>query len=132
MLEIKRYSREKIYHGCLVQIEKSIPRNHCLAPFSKASCCQTVTLRRIFLSAPMKDSYNLILPKYGRKVKVLKLRSRQFNSTLIYLLEVHHTDSVSHTHKRIAKAQINLHICTVLPQPWLFPHSIMVIVYFNW
>ena len=35
MLEIKRYAR-KICHGCLVQIEKSVPLDHCLAPPGEA------------------------------------------------------------------------------------------------
>ena len=36
--------------GCLVRIEKSIPRDHCLASLGKASWCQTVNLGWIFLS----------------------------------------------------------------------------------
>ena len=31
MLEIKRYARKRIYHVCLVRIEKYVPRDHCLA-----------------------------------------------------------------------------------------------------
>ena len=36
----------------IMRIETSVPRNHCLALFGKASWFQTVTLGRIFLSAP--------------------------------------------------------------------------------
>ena len=48
----KRYASKRISHGCLVQIKKSVPRDHYLASLGKASLCQTLTLRRIFLSAP--------------------------------------------------------------------------------
>ena len=35
-----------------VRREKSVPRDHCLTSPDRASWCQTVTLGRIFLSAP--------------------------------------------------------------------------------
>ena len=35
-LEIKRYARKRIFHGCLVRIEKSVPRAHCLVSLGKA------------------------------------------------------------------------------------------------
>ena len=40
-VEVKRYARKRIYHGCLVGTEKSVLRDHCLAS-------------RIFLSAPIR------------------------------------------------------------------------------
>ena len=51
MLEIKRYARKGICHGCLVQTEKSVPLDHYLASLGKASLCQTMTLEQVFLSA---------------------------------------------------------------------------------
>ena len=51
-LEFKRYVRKRIYHGCLVQIEKSVPWDHCLASLSTALWCQTLILWQIFLSTP--------------------------------------------------------------------------------
>ena len=55
------YARKRIYHGCLVRIEKSVPRDHCLASLGTASWCQTVTLGRFFYPhlTLMKDSYIL-------------------------------------------------------------------------
>ena len=44
--------KEESHHGCLVRIEKSVPRDHCLASLAKASWCQIVTLWHIFLSTP--------------------------------------------------------------------------------
>ena len=46
------YARTRIYHGCLMWIEKSIPQDHCLASLGIASWCQTVTVGWIFQSAP--------------------------------------------------------------------------------
>ena len=36
-LEIKRYARKRIFHGCLVRIEKSVPLDYCLASVDTAS-----------------------------------------------------------------------------------------------
>ena len=66
-VKIKRYARKRIYYGCLVRIEKSIPQDHCLALLGKASWCQTVTLGQIFLSAPHtheKFIYSPTLPSW--------------------------------------------------------------------
>ena len=42
----------RIFRECEVWIEKSVPRDHCLASLGTALWCQTVTLGQIFLSAP--------------------------------------------------------------------------------
>ena len=36
-LENKMYARKGIYYGCLVRIEQSVSRNHCLASPAQAS-----------------------------------------------------------------------------------------------
>ena len=46
--EIERYARKRIKYECSVQIENSVPRDHCSASLGKASRCQTVTLRTEF------------------------------------------------------------------------------------
>ena len=51
-IKIKCWRSKRIYHGCLVHTEKSlprwaekhVPRYHCLASLGTASWCQTVTL----------------------------------------------------------------------------------------
>ena len=37
MWEIKRYTRNSIYHECMVWMEKSVTRDHCLASLRKPS-----------------------------------------------------------------------------------------------
>ena len=56
----KGMEEKEPFHGYLVQIETSVPRDHFLASLCKASWCQVVTLGRMFLFTPhtMKDSYN--------------------------------------------------------------------------
>ena len=51
---------KKIYHGCSLSLEKSVPRDHCLASLGQVSLCQTVTLGTNFTyRKPMKCSYNI-------------------------------------------------------------------------
>ena len=57
MLEIKRYARKRIYHGCLVRIENSSSLDHCLASLGKALWCPTVTLGQIFLICISHESF---------------------------------------------------------------------------
>ena len=44
--------KKKLSWMLVIFIEKSAPRDHCLALLGEASWCQTMTLGRIFLSAP--------------------------------------------------------------------------------
>ena len=63
MLELEKYARKRIYHGCSMRIEKSVPLDHFLASLGKASWWQTMTLGRIFLSAlHTHNSYILAFP----------------------------------------------------------------------
>ena len=54
----QKVCKKRIYHSCLVRVEKSVPRDHCLTSLCKVSWCQTVILGWIFLFAPILIIFN--------------------------------------------------------------------------
>ena len=83
-----------IYHGCLVRIEKSIPRGRCLPSLTK----QWPSDEFFYLHlTPMKDSYILHMDRVKQ---------------IWYLSPM-----------RAAKVQASLHIRAVSPEPLLLAHT---------
>ena len=67
-LEFKRYARKRIYHGCLVRIDKSVPQDHCLASQVKPRDAKQSPSDRFFYLhlTTMKDSYILTYKILGK------------------------------------------------------------------